>query len=445
MAQYLKTAVITGVLLTALPMNSYCASTSLSLPELIDYALINNSELAMMQTRIEQAQTQLTTTLASYYPNIKLGVSYQYSDNPAEAFAMIIAQRRLNFNGLDFNHLSGITNFRPQISASYALFRGGQDYHANEAAKLGIEATQLEKSAVRNQLINSITTTYYAQLAAQAEQEVTLRAIEAVQSELNQSELKYQAGTVLKSDVLSLQVQLAQAKEEQLQAANSIELAKSLLKTLLGLSANDSLVIKESLNQALPKNTASFTELLNQAINQHPQLKAAEQKVAIAKQQLAAAKGAYLPRADAMLAYSSNSQDFEFNSNKDNVSVGVQVEVDVFNGFATQAKVKKAEQEVLVAQQALTQTRLSIENAVKTAQLKLQDALNRAEVASVGVQAAEEALRLVSEQRKAGVVTVTRYLEAEVARDKAHNREINARFDALRAEADVKQAIGAGQ
>jgi outer membrane protein TolC len=425
-------------------MDSYAEIKSFSLNESIDYALANNPELAMMQTRIEQAQTQLTTTLSSYYPNIKLGVSYQYSDNPAEAFAMIIAQRRLNFNGMDFNHPSGINNFRPQISASYSLFRGGQDYHTNEAAKLGIEATQLEKSAVRNQLINSITTTYYAQLAAQAEQEVTLRAIEAVQSELNQSELKYQAGTVLKSDVLSLQVQLAQAKEEQLQAANSIELAKSLLKTLLGLSASDSLIIKDSLNQALPKNTVSFTELLNQAINQHPQLKAAEQKVAIAKQQLAAAKGAYLPRADAMLAYGSNSQDFEFNSNKDNVSVGVQVEVDVFNGFATQAKVKKAEQEVLATQQALTQTRLSIENAVKTAQLKLQDALNRAEVASVGVQAAEEALRLVSEQRKAGVVTVTRYLEAQVARDKAHNRAINARFDALRAQADVKQAIGAG-
>ncbi|MFZ2727779.1 MAG: TolC family protein [Methylococcaceae bacterium] len=442
MAHYLKTAVIAGLLIS--PINSYCATAPLSLADMLDYALANNPELAMMQTRIEQAQTQLTTTLSSYYPNIKLGVSYQYSDNPAEAFAMIIAQRRLNFNGMDFNHPSGVNNFRPQISASYSLFRGGQDYHSNEAAKLGIEATQLEKSAVRNQLINSITTTYYAQLAAQAEQEVTLRAIEAVQSELNQSELKYQAGTVLKSDVLSLQVQLAQAKEEQLQAANSIELAKSLLKTLLGLSANDSLIIKDSLNQALPKNNVSFTELLNQAITQHPQLKAAEQKVAIARQQLAAAKGAYLPRADAMLAYGSNSQDFEFNSNKDNVSVGVQVEVDVFNGFATQAKVKKAEQEVLATQQALTQTRLSIENEVKTAQLKLQDALNRAEVASVGVQAAEEALRLVSEQRKAGVVTVTRYLEAEVARDKAHNREINARFDALRAQADVKQAIGAG-
>jgi outer membrane protein len=85
---------------------------------------------------------------------------------------------------------------------------------------------------------------------------------------------------------------------------------------------------------------------------------------------------------------------------------------------------------------------LQIENAVKSAQLRLQEALNRADVAAVSVQAAEEALRLVNEQRQAGVVTVTRYIEAEVARDKAHTRQISARFDALRAEAELKQATG---
>ena len=60
----------------------------------------------------------------------------------------------------------------------------------------------------------------------------------------------------------------------------------------------------------------------------------------------------------------------------------------------------------------------------------------------LAVQSAEEALRLVSEQRQAGVVTVTRYLEAQVARDKANTRQISSRYDALRSEAELKQAIG---
>jgi outer membrane protein TolC len=171
-------------------------------------------------------------------------------------------------------------------------------------------------------------------------------------------------------------------------------------------------------------------------------LQAAEKRVAMAKEQVAAAKGGYLPRADAYVNYGFNNNSPDFDTDRDNVSLGLQVEVDVFNGFATKAKVNKAGHELTAAQEMLRQQRLQIENALKSAQLKMQEALNRAEVAALAVESAEEALRLVKAEREAGVVTVTRYIEAEVARDKAHTRQISARFDALRAEAELKQATG---
>jgi outer membrane protein TolC len=154
------------------------------------------------------------------------------------------------------------------------------------------------------------------------------------------------------------------------------------------------------------------------------------------------AQAAHLPRADAMVNYGSDSKNLTYNSNRDNVSVGVMVELDLFTGFATQEKIKKAEHEVTAAQEIARQTRLRIESQLKSAQLRLREALNRAQVSAVAVQSAEEALRLVNEQRQAGVVTVTRYIEAEVARDRAHTRQISSRYDALRAEAELKQAIG---
>jgi len=437
---YVKVFFISSLITTAAYANPPAAA--LTLPQAIDYALANNPELGIMQARLDQAQNQLGLAMSSYYPQIKLGMTYQHSNNPAEVFAMVIAQRRLNFGNTDFNHPGSADNYRPQVTATYSLYRGGQDYHQSQAAELGIAATELDQSAVRNRLVNNITAAYYGQLAAVAANQVSERSVAAVQSEFEQSQKRYQAGTVLKSDVLSLQVQLAEAKEEQIQAANAIEMANTMLKTLLGLSAGEPLAIKETLAQAMPKTPSKFEALLAKAVAQHPELQAADKRVAIAEQQLAAAKGAYLPRADAYMSYGSNSKNFEFSSNRDNVSVGVQVEVDVFNGMATQEKVRKAEHELTAAQEAARQQRLKIENDVKTAQLKLQEALNRAEVAMASVEAAEEALRLVKEQRQAGVVTVTRYIEAEVARDKAHTRQISARFDALRAESELKQATG---
>jgi outer membrane protein TolC len=121
------------------------------------------------------------------------------------------------------------------------------------------------------------------------------------------------------------------------------------------------------------------------------------------------------------------------------------VEMDVFSGFATQEKINKAEHQLTAAKESARQNRLQIENDLKAAQLKLQEALHRAEVSNSASQAAEEALRLVNQQRQAGVVTVSRYLETQVALEKALSRQVSARFDALRAEAALKQAIGTWQ
>ncbi len=118
----------------------------------------------------------------------------------------------------------------------------------------------------------------------------------------------------------------------------------------------------------------------------------------------------------------------------------MQIELDIFSGFSTKENLKKAEQQLAIAQKTARKVQLDIENTVKTAYLKKQEALARVDVTSSSVEAAEEALRLVREQRKAGTVTVTRYLEAEVARDKAHAGYIAARFDALRAQAQLNQA-----
>jgi outer membrane protein TolC len=241
---------------------------------------------------------------------------------------------------------------------------------------------------------------------------------------------------------LSLQVQLAEAKDAQIQAANAIEMAKTMLKTLLGLPAEQDFMVSETLYQALPTTPAEFEVLLTQARSQHPEIKAVEKRVAIAEKYLRVAQAAHLPRADAFVSYGSDSQDFAYSTSRDNVTAGVMVEVDVFSGFATQEKIKKAEHQLTEAREAARQVNLKVENQVKTARLKLEEALNRLSVTQVAVQAAEEALRMVHEQHNAGVVTVTRYIEAEVARDKAKTRDISARYDALRAEAELKQATG---
>ncbi len=432
------------MLASALPVSGYGqGSTVYTLEQAIEFALDNNPDLQIMQDRIAQSEAQLGMALAAFYPNISTDLYYEHSDNPSRAFAMVISQRQLDFSpGVDFNHPGGVDNYRPQVTARYNLFHGGQDYFQTQAAELGVEAAQLQKSAYRNRLIEMITSSFYAYLAALEADKVAQKSIEAVNSELEQSRIRYEAGSLLRSDVLSLEVQLAKAKDHKFQTANAIELTQTGIGNLLGLSTSEPLELNGQENWQLPAASDHFEALRQQALEQRPENLAAQKQIEIAEQQLKAAQGAFLPRADAYVTYGSDSKDLDFNTNQDNVTAGVQIELDIFSGFSTQESLKKAEQQLAIAQKTARKVELEIESTVKTAYLKKQEALARVNVTSSSVEAAEEALRLVHEQRKAGTVTVTRYLEAEVARDKAHAGYIAARFDALRAQAELNQALG---
>ncbi len=417
---------------------------SFTLDQAIDYALANNPDMQIAAERIGQAQAQLGVALSAFYPQVTARVGYQHSNNPAEVFGMIVSQR--DFKSSDFTNINNPgyrQNFRPEIIGKLSLFRGGQDYQNSKAAELGIDAAEFERSTVRNALIEAVTATYYAYLAALEAQKIAQESISAISSELNQTKLQYEAGTVLKSDVLSLEVKLAEAQNAEIKAANGIEIAKTSLTNLLGLSSFQAFTVATSSSLLpKPKLPASFNDLLDQAIAQRPEIKAAANQVEISLRRLKSEQGAYLPKADAYVSYGQNSQSPGFNSEKDNVTAGVSVEMDLFSGFNTQQRVNAAERKAAEARETERKTRLGIEQEVKMAFLNLKEALARLHVTEASVQAADEALRLVNEERRAEIVTVTRYIEAEVARNNAQSNTIAAHYDALSAEAALKKAIG---
>ncbi len=419
-------------------------SQSFTLDQAIDYAIANNPDLQIAIDRVDQADAQLGIALSAFYPQISARVGYETSNNPAQVFAMIVSQRDFNSGSMaNINNPGYRQNFRPEVIGKLSLFRGGQDYQNSKAAELGLDAAEYERSTVHNALIQAITATYYAYLASVEAQKVAQDSITAITSGLHQTELKYKAGTVLKSDVLSLEVKLAEAQDAQIRTANGIELSKTNLANLLGLPSHQPFNIAPSASiLASPKLTSSFNELLELALSQRPEIKAAANQVEISLRKLKSEQGAYLPKADAYVSYGQNSQSPGFSTSKDNVTAGITVEMDMFSGFNTQQRVRAAEQKLAEVRETERKTRLAIEQEVKTAYLKLEEGLARLHVTDVSVSAADEALRLVNEERHAEIVTVTRYIEAEVARNKAQSNTIAAHYDALSAEAALKKAIG---
>lgn len=435
-------SLLSGLLLASISAAADPPPGPLMLEQAIELALERNPELQAAAERIGEAEARVKEATAAFYPELKARISDLHSNNPALAFSMIVAQRRFSFEGFDINNPGFEEDFRPEIAGTWSLYRGGQDAARRKAAELGLEVSTLERSALRNRLAAAVTSAYYVLRASPEQVEVARRSIEAVQSELRHAQARFSEGTGLRSDVLSLEVRLAQAREAELRAHNAVELARSGLKTLLGLSTESPLEINTLHEPPLPQVKDNFSKLLEEALGNRPEMQAASRQVELRRRELEAEKATRLPRLNAFASYGSDNPDPGFSLKRDNVTVGVTAELDLFTGHRNQARIAAAERKLAEAQALRERTRLTIEEEVKKAFLTLKEAIARVRVTETAVGAAEEALRLVGSQYRGGTATVTRYLEAEAARAEARSHAIAARYEAQSAWAGVKMATG---
>lgn len=413
----------------------------LTLEQAIDLALARNPNLHAAQARIETARARLEEARAAFFPQVKAGIGYTLSNDPSRAFSMIVAQRRFAF-GMNINDPGYVKDFRPQIGIHWSLFRGGQDYSMAQTAALGLDVRTAQKTALQNALANAVSTSFYALLEAPERSEVARRTLAAVGKELEFVRARKLEGMALNSDILSLEVRLAQAKATQIQAENAREAALTALRALLAWPAQADLKVRADSTFEPPRTAGDFAGWLDAALARRPELKAARAQVEALEQALQAARGARLPRIDAFAVYGQNSPEPQFSTRKDNVTFGVQAEIDLFTGGARTARIEQARKQLEEARALLDLTRLQVEQEVKQAWLSLREALARLEVARYEVDAAKAALRLVREQYRSGTATVTRFLEAETDAASARLHLISARFNALTANAEMKRAAG---
>ncbi len=413
----------------------------MTLERAVTLAFERNPSLRAAAERIEVARSRLSEAASAFYPQVAMRSSYVRTDNPAQAFGAIVAQRRFS-PFLDVNDPGIVENFRSEVTGYLSLFRGGQDAAGASAAFHGLQAAAFERSALRNALGEAVVATWYAILGAREQMGAAQASIQAVEAELAEARKRFEAGALLKSDVLSLEVRLAAAREGHLRARNAVQTALEGLRTLLALELGDVLEISPDppVGDDCPECTLS--EALARALRDRPEIRAAAELAEIRRRELQSEKGAWLPRVDVFGSWGQDHDTFEWDHDQDNYAFGVVAEMDLFSGFRTKERVRAAERRLREAGFLQDKIRREIEEEVRVSLLALDEARERVRATEASSAAAEEALRLVREQYQAGTATVTRYLEAEAALADARSRSISARYDVRRAEARMKKAMG---
>lgn len=417
------------------------SSQAVTLETCIKSALENNPGIQAGITRINEAKYMIKQAESAYYPRLYLSGAYSMTDNPPEAFMMSLNQKDLNMAkpGFDPNDPDHTDNMRLSVGLKYRIYDGGIKRIHVQMAKESKQLRELGLRAVQNELIHQVTRGYYGVLQAQSFVAVQEESVESLEESLRVATARFNAGSAVKTDVLNLEVKLAQAREDAIRAKNGVRLAIASLNTAIG----SDLILSDSLPVPAREEIREKPERLDfSVIENRAELKATHTLSNIKEQSYEKVSREDRPTMSAFGSYDFDSGDFsEF---EDSYLMGVMAEWEIFDGYQQRNKARVAKAEWQTAKKESLKARNDLRLDLHQAYLKAMDAWERLEVSEKSIESASEALRITSELYKQGVAEISVLLTAQVGLTTQKTRSVAAYYDYLTALSNYDRARGLG-
>ena len=426
---------------STLPGVSRAEDTLLTMETAITTALENNPDIRMARTLIKKAEASVKKTEAAFWPRVTAFSELSAGDAPSAYLFKTIDQRELP-RDIDFNDPGSFTNTEVGIMAGINLYDGGKNRLEKQLAEKKLADQTARVLQTENDRIAEVIQMFFTALKAREYILIARTSVQTVEEQLDMMTVRFRGGSVLKSDILSLKVRLAEAQKNLVESKNTFS-TLTALATLLGYTPGHSFSLSPD-----PDGTCvvTFPEFIEQAyalaLETRPELHRAEQQIDMARTAVSLAASGYRPRVDLQARWYMDSEDFSYNTSQDNYTASLNLAWNLFDGFATRAQIAEARHELERALEARQKIRMQVYQDVKQAYLAHENAQQRLNVARSSVDMAKESLNIVKKRYDGGAETITRYLEAELDRTRAGINKAAAFYDSKTAKIEIARAIG---
>jgi outer membrane protein TolC len=315
------------------------------------------------------------------------------------------------------------------------LYQGGRNKAGREAAKANSEAARQDNEAVRNALGFEVARAFHTVLKTREFIRAADAAVLSYQTNLTIAQRRLEGGTLLKTDVLDIEVRLAQAREDQVRARNAKTLAERALRNLLGIEEGV-FTVADTAPRVAPPESGDFSR--------RAELAAASHRERAAQEQVNGAKGGYVPR---LSAFGSLDYDYgwKFDNGGGSYTAGALLQWDLWDGKLTRAKVQEARANLNSAREEQRKVRLALSLETEQVRLELQDANERLQVTERVVETAAESANLTRARFDQGQALSTQLMDAETALIAARVRRAEAQADQRIAVAALRKALALPQ
>jgi len=380
-----------GVGLAAIPLGQAGAQ---SLDEVTRIALEHSPAVDGAQARAEAASAQLDLANAQRMPDLT-------------------AQGRIGVGHIDPQGFFGLApgNVTPrvaQVTAEVPLLTFGRIGGGIAQASGGSKAAELMAQQTRLNLRVEVAQAY-AQSAVSRRLVASYDLLRlSLGQTLHQSELMFQAGAATSTDIAQARARLAEAEAGYARASGNLATSLAQLRSLTGIEVR----VEEDL-PAPPPTPATRDEAIAMALQNNPQLLAAQQMVVAAEGKRQAARAEGMPVVGAYAEAASVRDQFFPDYAADSWSAGLQVKWNFFSFGRNGAKARVAGSELDAAEADLALARLRTEQAAITAFEEHATARLMLTASEARDAAAKEALRGTKLEVEAGAKPQLALLDAQ--------------------------------
>lgn len=401
---------------------------SLTLKDAITYALENKADAKKAKLKVENSDYQIQEVRSRALPQISGNGSLTY--NPilqttfldASAFGGEKGQTiEANF-GQKWSSTAGLS--LNQTLFDQSVFTG------LKAAKSTREFYQINAQLTEEQVIERVSNNYY-QVYVQRQNLAVLDS-NFVNTNKVRKIIKgqYDNGLAKKIDLDRILVKISNINTQRQQVLNAVQLQENALKFYIGMPIETKIVIPQSQFEVLPQalsekpNTETRTEYLL--------LKKQEQLLNYQKK---AVEAAYYPTLSLNAGYNYIGQGPKLpwgGKPADGVywsdfsSIGLNLRVPIFSGFATRARVRQADIDLKVINEDLADSKLGLDLAYENAKIQIDNSIITIGNQRTNAKLAQDVLNNTRNNYVQGLASLTDLLDAENSLTEAQNNYTSA-------------------
>ncbi len=435
-------------------------SRVLTLEESIEVAKRSNLSLQTAEQTLKTAAAQVRSARAGLLPRITANGDYTYFKDIQKS--VIQAEGGFGFlppGGAEMQPMptpSGDNeaetielefgaqhNVQGTLSLTQPIFAWGRYYYGYQVAKLNYQAVAREVAAAYQQLRLDVSEAFYGVLVTQEFVRVAQQSVALVEKQLGIAETSVEAGAATNFDVLRAKVQLANAQSQLIRAENGVRIAKNGYKTLLNMPLSEDIAVQGTLETVgeYPLENGSLEALIQQALANRPEMSRSQLNELAARKQVDVAKTRRLPDLSFFTNYQISQNERLTQMNRI-WSLGLRINIPIFDGFATQAAVQQTESVLKQTELGSAQLTSAVEFEVRSTYLNLLEARTLIEVQRETVAQARESVRIANLQFENGIITTVALTDTQLALAQAEVNRLQAHHDYVVGFARLEKAIG---